>query len=204
MTKFDLEQHSNRSVIVKYIDSNDTLMFDVTRGDLTIYNNIPAKDARALAQHILDVVPEPTPEPTLFEQQWPQVKVGAEFGFGDGAGRGGRPPYVKVSETEYQWSEGYQWSDGTNKTRTIPKPTSSDSAKGIHWINPKTIQEQVNDLADGTLFETPYNGPFIKVAKNKVYARNTQAVWTIGGGIGQQLPSWLTSINKITIEEATK
>lgn len=113
-------------------------------------------------------------EPTLFETQWPQVKIGDEFGFG--------PEhrffhYVKVSETSYT----YRNSEVRKETSNL---TEGNHARGISWRTPEppTPLEQFQALNKGDKFMVKFKYVSSSQAP-RVKISDTEWVNLLTGGI---------------------
>lgn len=146
-------------------------------------------EAREIIALLQAAVPEEE-EKTLFETQWPEVPVGARFGFSVNPVN---PfyPYVKQSETTFEW-------ESTSEARSISDLTPGDRARGIHWKTVQTMQEQINALPPGAKFDTIWNGPYMKLAEDKVWAAKVCEIRTVGEGY---LTDWVTSTEEISVRE---
>lgn len=109
------------------------------------------------------------PKPTPFEQDWPQIPVGATYGFGGPRGErisaDERGPYTKRS-------------DQPHNGRSL---TPGDHARGLHWyVAPPqpTVAEQVAALEVGTHFKTPFGYRFLKVGPDEFYSYSDKKMVT--------------------------
>lgn len=112
----------------------------------------------------------PHPKPTLLEQQWPEVPIGAIYGFS-------KPHGLLTEKGDY----GFPYTKTSEALHNGSPLTANDKARGIHWyVKPPqpTVAEQVAALEVGTHFKTPFGYRFLKVGPDEFYSYSDKKMVT--------------------------